>query len=147
MAVWHPVEIKNIFMGTVPKGEMLLETLTERCARAGVGLGRIEAIGAVSRLVTAYYDQEAFRYETHTVEDRLEILSCIGNISLKEGKPLVHAHITAADRNGRSMGGHLGEGTVVFACEFIVYSFSGAPLERGLDRATGLPLWEQSDST
>jgi len=34
------------------------------------------------------------------------------------------------------------EGTIVFACEFIIEAFDGPPLERGFDETTGLPLWD-----
>ena len=38
-------------------------------------------------------------------------------------------------------GGHLAPGTIVFACELIIEAFDGQELNRGMDRETGLPLW------
>jgi uncharacterized protein len=69
----------------------------------------------------------------------------VGNISLKDGNPMVHAHITLADEAGKAYGGHLIPGTVVFACEFILQVFEQPLLERGFDEATGLPLWSMND--
>ena len=143
MAILNPVETREIYMGTVPKGHKLLESLTAICKEAGVKLGKVEAIGAVQELSFAYYNQAKRVYEFNKVEKPLEIVSCIGNISLKDGQPLVHAHITASDKDGTCIGGHLAEGTVVFACEYVLYRFSGKPLTRGLDEATGLPLWTE----
>ena len=74
----------------------------------------------------------------------MEILSLIGNISLKDDKPFVHAHITLADQEGRAWGGHLAEGTKVFAGEFVIQEYlTEKPLVRHLDEETGLFLWDQ----
>ena len=62
-------------------------------------------------------------------------------ISLRDGEPVVHAHITLSDQQTRAFGGHLAPGTIVFACEFIIHIFEGAKMERGFDEQTGLPLW------
>ncbi len=69
-----------------------------------------------------------------------EITKLVGNVSLKEGRPMVHAHVTLADE-GKAFGGHLAPGTVVFACEFIIQVFEGVSLTRSLDAETGLQLW------
>ena len=54
----------------------------------------------------------------------------------------VHAHITLADENQKSYGGHLAAGTIVFACEVVIYSFKGPEFMRDYDEETGLPLWK-----
>jgi predicted DNA-binding protein with PD1-like motif len=76
----------------------------------------------------------------------LEITSLTGNVSIKDGKPLVHVHVTLADKKGNAFGGHLAEGTIVFACEVCIQVFQGEPLKRGFDKTTGLPLWEMDDN-
>ena len=78
-------------------------------------------------------------------EDReLEILSCTGNISIKEGRPFVHAHIMLADIHGATIGGHLFSDTVVFAGEIEIVELVGTPLERRHDEVTGLMLWQMA---
>ena len=71
----------------------------------------------------------------------MEITNLKGNISVKDGNPFVHAHITLADKSGKCYGGHLAPGTVVFACEFLIEALDGPVFERCLDEKTGLPLW------
>lgn len=71
----------------------------------------------------------------------MEILSCVGNVSLKVGKPSVHVHIALADEKGKAFGGHLMPGTTVFACEAFIEEMQGKPLDRRLDEKTGLALW------
>jgi predicted DNA-binding protein with PD1-like motif len=69
----------------------------------------------------------------------------VGNISLKDGNPIIHAHITLAGKTGKTYGGHLAPGTVIFACEFILEVFDGPIFERGFDEETSLPLWTISE--
>ncbi len=129
-------------MGRLAKGEDLLAALT-KCAREhGITLGEVQAIGAVSRARVGYYNQAERKYQYIELNDPREILSLTGNISLKDGEPMVHAHITLSGDDGRAVGGHLAEGTLVFACEFAIQEYrSATALVRQMDDPTGLFLW------
>ena len=105
-------------MGRLAKGDDLLLALEQRCLEAGIKLAEVRAIGAVSQARVGFYDQEKRKYDFLEMKKPLEILALVGNVSLKDGKPMVHAHITLGDAQGRAFGGHLAEGTRVFACEF-----------------------------
>jgi uncharacterized protein len=55
---------------------------------------------------------------------------------------MVHGHITRSGDDGRAVGGHLAEGTLVFACEFTIQEYRSATLlVRQMDDPTGLFLW------
>lgn len=142
MAVMEEVKQKEIFIGKLKHGADLLEELTAICKEKNIRLGRIEAIGAVQKAVIGYYHQDKREYEFISLDQHLEILNLKGNISIKEGGPMVHAHVTLADAKGKAIGGHLAPGTIIFACECIIESYDGAVLERAFDEETGLPLWE-----
>lgn len=142
MATMKPVERGRMLVGKLDHGSDLLEEITTSCRQAGIRLGRIQAIGAVKKARLAYYDQGDKVYEFYDFNEPMEILSLIGNISLKNGQPMVHAHIVLSNGRGESFGGHLASGTVVFACECIIEELTGQEYERGLDETTGLPLWE-----
>lgn len=141
MAGYKHVRSGEIFMGGLAFGCDLLEGLTNVCIEHNVTLGRIEAIGAVQSARIAFYNQENKTYQFASLEGPFEITHLIGNVSLKEGKPFVHAHVTLADEKGIVRGGHLASDTVVFACEFVLEAFEGPCFERGYDEETGLPLW------
>ena len=128
-------------MGKLTFGGDLLEELNDVCIEHNVTLGRIEAIGAVQSARIGFYNQETKTYQFSSLGVPMEITHLSGNVSLKEGKPFVHAHVTLADEKGISYGGHLAPGTVVFACEFVLEVFDGPRFERGHDEETGLPLW------
>jgi predicted DNA-binding protein with PD1-like motif len=132
---------KDVLLGRLQRGDDLLEALTDLVRREGVRLGRLEALGAVEKARVGYYDQAAYEYRYLDFDQDLEILALVGNVSLRDGQPMVHAHLTLGDAQGRAFGGHLAPGTRVFACEFAVEVLEGAEFHRGHDEATRLPLW------
>ena len=142
MANYREVTPKQTFMGRLKFGGDLLEELTAVCEEKNIRLGKVEALGAVQKARIGYYDQQAREYDFLEMDEPLEITKLIGNISLRDGKPMVHAHITLADSQGNAYGGHLAPGTVIFATEFIITSYDGPDYVRDYDEPTGLPLWK-----
>lgn len=136
-----PLTKNKTYMGRLPHGADLLDALTQICIENDITLGKIEAIGAVKNACIGFYDQTQKVYEYVEYKSPMEILNLMGNVSLKDGKPIVHAHITLSDHDGHAHGGHLAKGTTVFACEYLIEAFSGDSLNRGFDQTTGLPLW------
>jgi uncharacterized protein len=146
MTEFKQIDSQNTFMGRFGYGCDLLEELTRVATSNGVKLGRVEAIGAVQQAKIAFYNQATQTYQVLSLDHPLEITTLSGNISLKDGNPFVHAHITLSDESGKSYGGHLLTGTIVFSCEFIVEAFDGPVFDRGFDKETGLRLWFTSHS-
>ncbi|MBF0359093.1 MAG: DNA-binding protein [Magnetococcales bacterium] len=142
----YEVTPTHTFMGGLDHNCDLLESLTTVCTSKGIKLARVEAIGAVKKAALGYYDQDKKEYSYFVIDRHLEIISLVGNISLKDGKPFVHAHITLADDQGNSYGGHLIPGTIIFACEVIIQAFAGPEFKRELEPITGLPLWAKINS-
>ena len=142
MAIYNEIKLNRIFMGRLNFGADLLEELTTVCRECGVHLGRIEALGAVRKARIGYYNQDSREYHFFEIDKHLEITKLVGNISIRDGEPMVHAHITLADSQGSAYGGHLAPGTIIFACEFIITSYDGPDYIRDYDSQTGLPLWK-----
>jgi uncharacterized protein len=133
-AVW--LQIKH--------GEDLLKKVSYFCSENGINSAYVSAIGALQKANVGYYDQMEKKYLENKIDGPLEIVSLTGNLSLREGKPFLHAHICLADREGKVFGGHLNEGNTVFACECLILKLKGNPLERKFDSLTGLSLWDFS---
>lgn len=129
------------FVGCLPHGGDLVAALEDFCVRHEITSAVFSLIGAVSKATLGTYDQAQQVYVTFTAEGDLEILSCTGNVSLKEGKPFVHAHVVLAGEGGKTIGGHLFPGTIVFAGEAYLVELTGPQLVREYDRTTGLMLW------
>ena len=142
MAEWIDVAPGRAVMGRGAFGKDLLDEISAVCRDEGITLGRVEALGAVQKATVGFYNQNSRRYEILELDRQLEITALVGNVSLKDGRPMVHAHITLSDREGNAYGGHLVAGTVIFACEFIIQELAGPALVRVFDEPTGLPLWE-----
>jgi uncharacterized protein len=141
MTEFKRINSREIYMGKLSYGCDLSEELVSLSTKLDVRLGRIEAIGAVQKAHIGFYNQETRAYQFSYFDHPLEITKLTGNISLKEGKPFVHTHITLSDESGKSYGGHLATGTIVFACEFVLEAFDGPAFNRCFDKETGLPLW------
>ncbi|HHW42311.1 MAG TPA: DNA-binding protein [Desulfotomaculum sp.] len=140
----RPVSRGRVIMGRLPKGADLLESLTRLCVNENIQLGDIRAIGAVQRARVGFYDQQKRTYSYLEFDRPHEIISLAGNVSLKDGQPFVHAHIGLMAEDGRMAGGHLAEGTVVFACEYVITELlheKDSGFERVFDEDTGLFLW------
>lgn len=133
---------KRTHIGRLSHGSDLLKELTKFVTKKGIKLGKLQMIGAVKRAVAGFYDSEKEQYVDIVFDKPMEVLSLTGNISLKGGEPFIHAHITLGDEKGQSFGGHLMEGTIVFAAEIIIDEFEGEELEREFDETTKLALWE-----
>jgi len=129
------------FMGKFAHGSDLLEELTKFCTQNNVGCGELSLIGAVKSAKLGYYSQSSQKYTTHEFSGGLEILSCTGNISIKDGKSFCHVHVILSDGEGKAHGGHLMAGTIIYAAEFSIKEFLGETLTRGFDETTKLPLW------
>lgn len=54
------------------------------------------------------------------LEERVELLSLIGDVALKDGEPQIHAHLVVGRADGTAHGGHLLSATVRPTCELIL---------------------------
>jgi uncharacterized protein len=138
-------KLKRTIIDKLPHGSDLLEGLTEIVQRENIRCGRIHALGATTHTIIAYYDQIKKKYNPMEFRDGMEILNLHGNISIRDGKPFVHAHIILGDRQGKTFGGHLMPGTKLWACELFIDEFEGEELTRGLDEMTGLFSWRNGN--
>ena len=145
MAITRNAEARELFIGKLSYGADLLDEITALCREKDIRLGRLQALGAVQKARIGFYNQQTRKYQFLTFDQPMEISNLIGNVSIKDATPFVHAHITLTDDTGKAYGGHLATGTIVFACEFVLQSFDGPVFERQLDCETGLPLWNMRE--
>lgn len=120
----------------------LLNSLKKIAEDKGIEAGKFFVIGAVKKAAYSFYDQKEKKYTQVEVKEEMELLSCLGNIAKMNGKTMVHAHVALSDAEGRFYGGHLTEGSVVFAGEVVMTELRGVKLERKYDEITGLNLFD-----
>jgi predicted DNA-binding protein with PD1-like motif len=134
---WAPAG--RSIVASLDHGADLIASIKGIAEENGVKAGVFWIIGAVKRATIGYYDQVERSYVKVSMDEPLEIASCIGNIAQFKGETLIHAHITLADRSGKAFGGHLYEDTIVYAAELYLTELN-LRLEREYDETTGLNL-------
>jgi predicted DNA-binding protein with PD1-like motif len=121
-------------------GEDVLETIEAVAAEHGVKSGHVSMIGAISGAKLGYFHLEANEYRNFTINEDVEVVSCMGNISILNGKPMVHAHMIVSDEAGKCYGGHLMKGCKVSVTIELVIIETETDLTRARDERTGLNL-------
>jgi predicted DNA-binding protein with PD1-like motif len=123
-------------------GADLVDQISKLAVDEGIHTGTFSVLGALTQAEIAFYDQESHEYSDLPVEENTELVSCTGNVSIREGKPFVHAHVVLADSDGKTIGGHLLRGKI-FAAELFFIELTGEPMVRENDQTTGLYLWSR----
>lgn len=137
----YEYKLGRSFMGKLPFESDLWQGLQQIVLDNNIKSGQLQFIGALQKAVIGFYDQSEKRYCSVQIAKPVEIINGTGNISLKDGQPFIHTHVTLADQNGAAYGGHLLPGSKVFACEYYIQELVGPELHRKPDHITGLPLW------
>ena len=129
------------FVGRLATGTDLVAEIERFCTELGIQTAWVSVIGAVSHAAFGYYEQDEQRYLELSSDSHHEITSFTGNVSMRDGKPFLHAHAGFASRDGDAVGGHVLPGCTVFVGEVTIREMSDVELERVPDEITGLALW------
>ena len=124
------------------ENEDLLNAIKEKAEKNGIHAGFFFLVGRVKHAVLGYYKQG--KYEQIKVAGPLEVVSCMGNLSLREdGELVAHAHFAVADEEGKMFGGHLLQGCPIdITGELVLVETPEAKLKRVLDEKKNLYLWQ-----
>jgi predicted DNA-binding protein with PD1-like motif len=141
-----PLKAGRHFLIRLPYEADIIEYLTGFCAEKKIHCAAVNLIGATSMVTIGYYSQESRKYYPKTFEQEMEIVSCSGSVSRKDGKPFLHLHAVMGDVELKSWGGHLFPGSKVFACEAHIQELKGGRRVRMPDPQTGLALWCRQDA-
>jgi uncharacterized protein len=134
----------KIFAVVLQAGDEVADSLLQFAKAEHITGASLTAIGAFERAVVAWYDIELKKYRPTSIDEQVELISCVGDFSLTQGgEVLLHAHVALGRSDGTTRGGHLLEGHVRPTFEAIV-SESPGYLRRSFDPASGLPLIDLS---
>ena len=103
------------FLFRVPEGEDLLEFVNRFAEAKEIKTGVVSAIGSLKDPKIGYFDEDINDYQIIELEGTFEMVSLVGNVSLRNEKPFAHIHVALGDGEGRLYGGHLFEGKVFVA--------------------------------
>jgi predicted DNA-binding protein with PD1-like motif len=130
----------RIIFAKLSEDEDLLEAINLVAKKSRITAGFFILIGTLKKANVGF--NRKGKYEETKVEGPVEIVSCMGNISLKENKPFAHAHIAVSNEKGEVLGGHLMSGCIIDATgELILLEATDRRLLRKYDDKTKLFLW------
>jgi len=128
------------------EGEDLLEAITQIASKSKIHAGFFFLIGTLKSAKLGFYQHG--KYLPIDMDQELEIVSCLGNISLKEGKAFPHAHLAVSDEKGKVSGGHAMPGCIIgVTAELVLVEAVDLKITRQLDEVTKLSLLSFSKST
>jgi len=138
----HESKLGRVIFVRLSENEDLLEAITHRAKNSNITTGFFILIGVLKKAVVGFYRRG--EYQPIEIDGPLEILSCLGNISIREREPFVHAHISVANEKGESFGGHVLPGCIIAVTggELIFVEAPDVKLQRKFDEKTKLYLWE-----
>jgi predicted DNA-binding protein with PD1-like motif len=118
-------------------GEHVAATLVDWLTAQDIGYAAMTGLGAVRSATVSYWNAETKQYESHDLHDQMEVVSLVGNVTIKEGKPFPHIHVALGRRDLSLVGGHFNDAIVHPTLELWLRPES-EPVHRALDEACGL---------
>jgi uncharacterized protein len=130
---------ERTFVLVFEQGDEVMAGLRAFAKEANLTGARLTAIGAFRDVTLGFFDPDRKEYLKLVLGEQVEVLSLLGNVTVHEERPAVHAHVVVGKRDGSAHGGHLLEAHVRPTLEVIVVE-SPRHLHRQHDRETGLAL-------
>ncbi|HML01793.1 MAG TPA: PPC domain-containing DNA-binding protein [Candidatus Bathyarchaeia archaeon] len=123
------------------ENEDLLNAIKEIAERNKVRAGFFVLLGTVKKAVLGFYKDA--NYKPIQLSEPLEIICCIGNVSVREdGELVVHAHIAVGNEEGHVFGGHVLSGCIIGVTgELTLVETPDAKLKRVFKEKLNLYLW------
>ena len=135
----YRIDNDRIYM-TLAKGDLINKTFEEYAESHDIGCAWINGIGALENPEIGYYSLGMKTYHHKIFSGDYELISLLGNITIKEGKYFSHTHITFSDTNYNVLGGHLFDAKITAAGEFIMLP-GKKNIIRQMNPEIGLSLW------
>jgi len=123
------------------KGDEVLSGLTEFAVREKLTAGHFTAIGALQSARFGWFDRVRKAYRHIPIKEQVELISLIGNVSLVNGTPQIHAHGAVGFPDGQMRGGHLLEAVAWPTLELFFTTWS-TTLVKEHDDETDLSLFD-----
>jgi len=106
-------KIKRVIVGKVEPDEDLIDSIIQMIKVHNIKSGLINCIGALKTFTLGYFDVDSKEYLKKKFDEYVELVSCMGNISFKDGEPIVHLHISIGTKDYKIFGGHLFQPSIV----------------------------------
>ncbi|MDR0884541.1 MAG: DUF296 domain-containing protein [Oscillospiraceae bacterium] len=136
----HSTKRGDTYVVRLEIGEDVVESLLALAAREGIGAAEITGLGASKYAQVGVLDPATGQYQSAQSSSFLEVVSLVGNLSVKDAAPYLHLHALLADPvTHEVLAGHLNALTVGATAEIFVRTLPGS-LERRVCDVTGLNI-------
>ena len=135
---------EKIFI-SLQTGDLINKSLTEISVKENISNAWINGIGAIDSVEVGYMDVVNKKYQKRNFNDNYELISLIGNISIKDGVPFVHTHITFSDTEYKVFGGHLFDAKITATGE-IILTVADSRIDRQFNENVGIHTWCLSEN-
>jgi len=125
----------------IESGEEVGATLKAFFVTNGISFAQMTGLGAVKSATVAYWNSTKQEYETHALEEQMEVISLIGNVSIREGEPFAHIHLGLGRKDLSVIGGHFNAAVAHPMLEIWLTPIDGS-VTRTLDESCGLFLMD-----
>ena len=120
-------------------GDEVVAGLKQVAAEYKLAASHFTAIGAFKEVTLGFFDMEKKDYKKIAFREQMEVLSLIGDISLNDADPQIHAHAVMGKPDATTRGGHLICGIVQPTLE-VVLTESPTHLHRKYNSDFGVAL-------
>jgi hypothetical protein len=111
----------HVFEVRFTTGDEILSGLYALVAKKHITSGHITGIGGLAPgALLGWGDPELGGFKKIEIKDKTEIVSLIGDISLRDGQPYVHIHMVVGSSDGSTKAGHLLEAHIAPVGELTV---------------------------
>jgi predicted DNA-binding protein with PD1-like motif len=121
------------------KHDEIISSLTNFCITHKIKNAVFSGIGATNSLTIGSFDLKTKKYENINIKKPLEILSLVGNVSLVNGSPFVHAHVVVGKDDFKTLGGHLRHCVVSLTCEIYLLTYKNK-INRSPNKSLGISI-------
>ncbi|MGM0577575.1 MAG: PPC domain-containing DNA-binding protein [Myxococcota bacterium] len=137
------------FVGSLNPGADVIESLTQICVDNAIFCAQFSGVGYIRDPRLQSYDHAQKGYEPPVAhQGTFHVVALHGNVSLRDRRTVIHAHVVGTLRRGddppRLLGGELVGGEVI-SLEFSLTTIDDIRLYRDEDDRTGLDPWLHMD--
>ena len=120
MQVHETAAAAHVFQTHFSAGDEILSGITDLAIKHHIRSGYITGLGGLSGALLAFGDPKVGAFRKIPVTDKCELVSLVGDIAERDGKPVVHLHAVVAFADGSTKAGHVMEAHVAPLAEIAV---------------------------
>ena len=109
MSVEEEPTVAHTYQIRFSPGDEMLSGLTDLAKSEGIRSAQVTGLGGLSTALLAFGDPSIgdFVFKSIPIDEKSELVSLDGTISMRDGEPYVHLHAVVALSDGSTRGGHV----------------------------------------